>query len=147
MLIQWGSDDQTFEHFTFVCSSYFYLVASWEMTCGNNLNSKHDVWEFTRLNIVWVGNVLDKSFWIGIIWVKIFRMGIILGENFLGGNSPGGSYPGWEFSGWELSLVRIFFAGSFPVENCPVGTIRVAIFRVAVSTFTKICKMFTIVLY
>ena len=84
----------------FVCSSYFYFVVSWEMTRGNNLNSKHDEWEFTRLNIVWVGTVLDEIFWIGITWVGIFWVVIILVGNFPGGNCPSGSYPGWEFSGW-----------------------------------------------
>ena len=63
------------------------------MTRGNNLNSKHDEWEFTRLNIVWFGTVLDRIFWIGIIRVEIFRVGIIMGGNFTGGNCPGGSYP------------------------------------------------------
>ena len=75
----------------FVCSIYFNLVVSWEMTRGNNLNGKHDEWEFTRLNIVWVGTVLDEIFWIGIIRVGISWMVIILGRNFSGWNCPGGS--------------------------------------------------------
>ena len=68
------------------------------MTRGNNLNGEHDEWEFTRLNNVWVGTVLDGIFWIGKI-----RVEIILGGNFPDGNCPGGSYPEWEFSAWELS--------------------------------------------
>ena len=72
------------------------------MTRGNNLNGKYDEWEFTRLNIAWVGTVLDG----------IFRVRIILGGKF-----PGASYPGWEFS-----LVGV----------SRVGIIRVAIFQVGV---------------
>ena len=75
----------------FVCSSYFYLVVSWEMTRGNNINGKHDEWEFTRLNIVWVGTVLDEILWIGIIRMGFSWMVIILGRNFSGWNCPGGS--------------------------------------------------------
>ena len=94
------------------------------MTHGNNVNGKHDEWEFIRLNIVWVGTVLDRIFWIRLIWVEIFQMGISLGENFLGGNCLSGGYPGWELFGWELSWVRIvqvgvivggnFLGGSYP---------------------------------
>ena len=51
----------------------------------NNLNGKHDELEFTRLNIVWVGTVLDEIFWMVIFWVVI-----ILGANFPGGNCPVG---------------------------------------------------------
>ena len=127
------------------------------MTRGNNLNGK-DEWEFTRLNIVWVGPVLDRIFWIGIIWVETFRMGIILGgncpsgsypgwemsrwelswvgifqvEDILGGNCPSGSYPRWELSKWELSWVGIFIGGSFLGWNCLVGVIWMAIFWVGV---------------
>ena len=68
------------------------------MTRGNNLSGKHDEWEFTRLNIVSVGTVLDRIFWIGIIRLGIFGVIIILGGNFSGENFPGGSYPGWKFS-------------------------------------------------
>ena len=64
------------------------------MTHRNNLNGKHDEWEFTRLNIAWVGTALDAIFWIGIIRVGIFRMGIVRVEVILGGNCPGESYPG-----------------------------------------------------
>ena len=67
------------------------------MKCGNDLNGKHDEWEFTGLNIVWVGTKLDGIFWIGIILVGSFWVVIILGGNF-----PGGSYPRGELSGWEL---------------------------------------------
>ena len=95
------------------------------MARGNHLNGKHYEWEFTRLNIVWVGTLLDGIFLIAIIRVGIFWVVIILSGNFLGRNCPGGSYPGWEFSGWELSWVGIFLGG-----NCPVGIIRAAIFRV-----------------
>ena len=73
------------------------------MTRGNNLNGKHDEWEFTRLNIVWVRTLLDGIFWIGIHRVEIFWLVIILGVNFSGGNCLGGICPEWEFSGWELS--------------------------------------------
>ena len=34
----------------------------------------------------------------GIVWVRIFRVGIVQVEVILGGN-----FPRWEFSGWELS--------------------------------------------
>ena len=59
----------------------------------NDLNSNHDEWEYTRLNIAWVETTLDGIFWIGIIWVGIFLVVIILAENCLGG-----SYTRWEFS-------------------------------------------------
>ena len=81
------------------------------MTRGNNLNGKYDEWEFARLNIVWLGTVLNGIFWIRIIWVEIFWVGIILGGNFPGGNCLGGSYPSREFSKWELSWVGIFRVG------------------------------------
>ena len=42
------------------------------MTRGNDHNGKHDEWEFTGLNIVWVGIILDPIFWIGITQVGIF---------------------------------------------------------------------------
>ena len=60
LLIQWGSDDQTLENFRktvhkeywshkiasntlLLCAStYFYLVITWEIMRGNNLNGKHD---------------------------------------------------------------------------------------------------------
>ena len=79
---------------------------AWEWSYG-----KHDEQEFTGLNIVWVGTILDGIFWIaiirvGIFWVGIFQVGVILCGNFLGGNAPGGSYPGWEFS-----LVGVFRVG------------------------------------
>ena len=59
------------------------------MTHGNNLNGKHDEWEFTRQNIVWMETVFGGIFLIGIIRVGIFWVVINLGGNF-----PGGSYPG-----------------------------------------------------
>ena len=79
---------------------------AWEWSYG-----KHDEQEFTELNIVWVGTILNRIFWIAIIrvgtfWVGIFQVGVILGRNFPGGNCPGGSYPGWEFS-----LVGVFRVG------------------------------------
>ena len=58
------------------------------MTRSNNLNGKHDEWEFTRLDIIWVGTVLDRIFWIGIIRVEIFMVRIIMGGNFTGGSYP-----------------------------------------------------------
>ena len=67
------------------------------MKCGNDLNGKHDEWEFTGLNIVWVGTKLDGIFWIGIILMGSFWVVTILG-----GNLSGGSYPRGELSGWEL---------------------------------------------
>ena len=75
-------------------SSYFYLVVSWEITRGNDLNGKHDEWEFTELNTVWVRTILDGIFWIGVIsWVGIFWLGIAWWES-----------SGWQFCGWEFSL-------------------------------------------
>ena len=68
------------------------------MTRGDNLNGKHYEWGFIRLNITWVGTVLD-----GIFWIRIIRVGIILVGNFPGRNFSDRSYPGWEFSVWELS--------------------------------------------
>ena len=96
---------------------------AWEWSYG-----KHDEPEFTGLNILWVGTILDEISWIaivrtGIFWVGIFQVGVILGGNF-----PGGSYPGWEFSlveifrvgivrgqssGWECSQYRIFVDWKF----------------------------------
>ena len=66
---------------------------AWEWSYG-----KHDEQEFTGLNIVWVGTILDGIFWIaiirvGIFWVGIFQVGVILGGNFLW----------WGFSGCTLS--------------------------------------------
>ena len=63
------------------------------MVRGNDLNDKHDKWNFRGLNIVWVETILDGIFRIGAI-----RVLIILGGIFTGRNCPGGSYPGWEFS-------------------------------------------------
>ena len=84
---------------------------AWEWSYG-----KYDEQEFTGLNIVWVGTILDRIFWIAIIRVGIFWVGVILGGNFPGGivrvgvildgNCPIGSYPGWEFS-----LVEVFRMG------------------------------------
>ena len=75
----------------------------------NGLNGKHDEWEFTGLNIVWVGTILDGISWIGFFLVVIvlggnFRVrivpaGVILSGKFPHGNCPDGSYPGWEFFG------------------------------------------------
>ena len=56
------------------------------MTRGNNLNGKHDEWEFARLDIVWVGTVLDRIIWIGIFWVEIFPVRAIMGRSFTGGS-------------------------------------------------------------
>ena len=78
---------------------------------SDGLNGKHDEWEFTGLNIVWVITILDGLSWIGINWLGISWLVIILGGNFPGGNSPGGSFPGGNY--W-------------------VGIIRVTIFRVGV---------------
>ena len=73
------------------------------MTRGNNLNGKHDEWEFTGLNIVCVGTILDGIFWIGIIRVGIFWVLIIPGR------VEGGF--GWEMSRWELFWVVFFQVG------------------------------------
>ena len=62
---------------------------AWEWSYG-----KHDEQEFTELNIVWVGTILNRIFWIAIIRVGIFQVGVILGGSFSGGNFPDGSYPG-----------------------------------------------------
>ena len=111
LLIQWVSDDQTFENFRklfiknigcikqprtlYICvlQATFSLSSdrnnAWEWSYG-----KHDEPEFTGLNILWVGTILDEISWIaivrvGIFWVGIFQVGVILGGNF-----PGWSYPG-----------------------------------------------------
>ena len=110
MLIQWVSGDQTPDNFRklfhkeywlhkiasalhLCASSYFYLVVSWEMTRGNYPNGKHDEWKFAGLNIVWVGTRLDGIFWIRVIrvvifWVGISWVGVILGGKFPDGNCP-----------------------------------------------------------
>ena len=74
---------------------------AWEWSYG-----KYDEQEFTGLNIVWVGTILDGIFWIaiilvGIFWVGIFQVGILQVGVILSG-----SYPGWEFS-----LVGVFRVG------------------------------------
>ena len=96
---------------------------AWEWSYG-----KYDEQEFTGLNIVWVGTILDRIFWIaiirvGIFWVGIFRvglsgwelswMGIVRLEVILGGN-----FLWWRFSGWELS------GGNHPGWNFPGGSFR-----------------------
>ena len=78
-------------------SSYSYLITSCEMPRGNSLNTKHDEWKFSRLNIVWVGTILDWIFWIGVIQAGIVKVGVILGGNFPGGNHPGGIFQGEVF--------------------------------------------------
>ena len=66
---------------------------------GNNLNDKHYELEFTRLNTVWVGTILDRIFWIGIFRVGVFQVVIISRVRiarvgtFLRGNCPSGDYP------------------------------------------------------
>ena len=106
-------------------SSYFNLVFSRETVRGNHLNSKHDDSEFTRLNIVWVGNISDGIFWIGIMWVgifwmEIFEVGVVLVRVILGGNFPSLGFSGWELSGgnhpggsfpstFKLTYITIFF--------------------------------------
>ena len=117
---------------------------AWEWSYG-----KYDEQEFTGLNIVWVGTILDGIFWIaiirvGIFWVGIFQVGVILGGSFPGGNFPGGSYPGWEFSRWELSWVGIFFGGGFPGGNCSGRIIQVGIFRVRVFLVPFLTSIFQI---
>ena len=87
----------------------------WEWSYG-----KHDEQEFTRLNIVWLGTILDRIFWIAIIRVGIVRVGDILDGNFLL----------WEFSGWELS------GGNHPGGNFPCGSFP--------STITGVCSDFFI---
>ena len=71
----------------------------------------------TGLNIVWMGTILDGTFWIakiqvGIFWVGIFQVGVILG-----GNCLSGSHPGWELPGLELSWVEICSGGGFSGGN------------------------------
>ena len=58
---------------------------------GNDLIGKDRQKEFTELNIVWVGTILDGIFQIGTIRVGIFWVAIFLGENFPCGYCPGGS--------------------------------------------------------
>ena len=94
--------------------------------------------KFTGLNIVWVGTILDRIFWIKIIRVGTFQVGIILGGNFPGGSYPEWEFSGWNLSGWELSWVGIFLFGGFPCGNCPWGIIRVGIFQVEVFLVPKI---------
>ena len=112
---------------------------AWEWSYG-----KYDEQEFTGLNIVWVGTILDGIFWIAIIRVGIFQVGVILGGSFPGGNFPGGSYPGWEFFRWELSWVGIFFGGGFPGGNCSGRIIQVGIFRVRVFLVPFLTSIFQI---
>ena len=76
------------------------------MTRGNDFNGKHDGWEFSGLNIVWILYYIRRNF---LDWSnpgRTFLNGIFLGGNFLGR-----SYLVWEFSWWELSLVGIFLVG------------------------------------
>ena len=77
---------------------------------GNNTcecsYGKHDEQEFTRLNFVWAGTILDVIFWIAIIWVGIFQVEIFQAGVILGWSFPGGNFPGWEFT----------LAGIFRVE-------------------------------
>lgn len=88
------------------------------MTRRNDLNDKHDEWEFARLNNAWVGTTLHRILWIEIIRVGIFWVEIILGGNFPAGSCLGGDFPWWGFCGWELSsgnhLGEIFLNGNFP---------------------------------
>ena len=81
------------------------------MTRGNDFNGKHDGWEFSGLNIVWILYYIKRNF---LDWSSP-------GRAFLGGNCPGGSYPGWGFFGWELSRVRIFRVGGILGGNFPGG--------------------------
>ena len=89
---------------------------------GNGLIGKDYDQKFTGLNIVWVGTILDRIFWIAIIRMGIFQVGVILGGNFLwcgfsgwelsrgnhpGGNSPGGSFPSTIIS--EFTLLKRTF--------------------------------------
>ena len=109
---------------------------AWEWSYG-----KHDEQEFTGLNIVWVGTILDGIFWIAIIrveilwvgifqvelsWVGIFQMGVILGGNFLGGIYPGWELSWWELSGWELSCPRLFFHYSILHKNKNICNFSIA---------------------
>ena len=106
---------------------------AWEWSYG-----KHDEPKFTGLNIVWVGTILDRIFWITIIRVGTFQVRVILGGNFPGGSYPEWGFSGWELSGWELSWVGIFLGGGFPCGNYSGGIIRVGIFRVGVFLVSKI---------
>ena len=106
----------------------------WEWSYG-----KHDEPEFTSLNIVCVGNILDGLFWITIIRVGILWVGFILSGNFAGGSYPGWEFSGWELPRWELSGVGIFFGGGFPGGNCPGGIILVEIIRVGVFLLPSSC--------
>ena len=76
----------------------------------------------TGLNIVWMGTILDGTFWIakiqvGIFWVGIFQVGVILGGNCLSGSHPGWEFFGWELPGLELSWVEICSGGGFSGGN------------------------------
>ena len=87
---------------------------AWEWSYG-----KHDEQEFTGLNIVWVGTILDGIFWIAIIWVGIFQVGIFLVEVILGGSFPGGNFPG------GIVRVGVILVGNFLWW----GVFRVGTFR------------------
>ena len=90
----------------------------------NGLNGKHDEWEFTGLNIVWVGTILD-----GISWIGFFLVAIVLGGNFPCENCPSQSYPEWEISAWELSGWELSWVGLFRMEIVRVGIVRWEISR------------------
>ena len=81
---------------------------AWEWSYG-----KHDEQEFTALNIVWVGTILDRIFWIPIIRVGIFWVGIFQVGTFQVGAILDGNFLWWRFSGWELSGEN-HPGGSFP---------------------------------
>ena len=94
---------------------------AWEWSYG-----KHDEQEFTGLNIVWVGTILDGIFWIAIIRVGIFQVGVILGGNFLW----------WGFSRWELS------GGNHPCGNFPGGSFPSTATASFLSTFNNVTQTF-----
>ena len=105
---------------------------AWEWSYG-----KYDEQEFTGLNIVWVGTILDGIFWIAIIWVGIFQVGVILDGSFPGGNFPGGSYPGWGISGWELFRGN-HPGGSFPSTKFTESVFCIHKFKVTRANFPAI---------
>ena len=90
---------------------------AWEWSYG-----KHDKSEFTGLNIVLVGCILDVIFWIAIIRVGIFQVGVVLGGNFPGENFPDGSLTWVGIFLVGIVRVGVILGGNFPGGNCPGGS-------------------------
>ena len=85
---------------------------AWEWSYG-----KHDEQEFTGLNIVWVGTILDGIFWIAIIRVGILQVEIFLVEVILGGSFPDGNFPGGIVRVGGILVGSFLWWGVFRVET------------------------------